>query len=238
MRKILSLAVCFVLLSVAAAHAEQKIAVFNVQKVASECDALKEAKAALDKKFGAQKQAIEKQREALEQRAQGLKGRATEKQQAELNKMHKAYTEKAQAFVRVFQADEMTLRKDIDTLMTTAAKELAAKNGYSLILDSQAAVFAEPQFDITEQMLAETNELWRKNKKTPSAAEEAKGADARPAEARDADGKAVDSQDKKSDTDAAADGKDSRNGKDAAAEGKEAKGAKDAKGGKTPRPDK
>lgn len=220
MRKILSLAVCFVLLSAASAHAEPAIAVFNVQKVATECEALKEAKIALDKKFGPQKQAIENQREALEKKVQGLKGRGTEKQQAELNKMHKTYTEKAQAFMRVFQADEVALRKDIDTLMTNAAKELAARNGYALILDSQAAVFAEPQLDITDAMLAETNELWKKSKKTAPVGEDAKGADA-----KDAGEKAADPKNDKDDKPAAPKG----------AKGA-AKGA--AKGGKNPKPGK
>lgn len=235
MRKVLSLAVCFVLLSAAAAHAEPSIAVFNVQKVANECEALKEAKAALDKKFGAQKQAIDKQREALERKAQGLKGKVTEKQQAELNKMHKAYTEKAQAFVRVFQADELTLRKDIDTLMTNAAKELAARKGYALILDSQAAVFAEPQLDVTDAMLAETNELWKKNKKTPPVVEDGKDS-----ATKDAGEKTADPKDGAGDKGAgAADEKDPKDAKATDGKGAQnAKGGKGGKGGKNPKPSK
>lgn len=164
MRTILSLAICFVLLSAAVAHAEPSIAVFNVQKVASECDVLLEAKAALEKKHGAQKEALEEQRKTIEKKAAALKGKATEKQQAELSKMHREYTEKAQAFVRVFQGDEMRVRKDIDTVITTAAKELAAQKGYSLILDTAAAIYADPKFDVTNEMLAMTNEVWKKSK--------------------------------------------------------------------------
>ena len=174
MRVIASLAFCFLLLSAAVAHAEPTIAVFNVQKVAAECDALKDAKAALEKKFGAQKEALEKQRDTLEKKAAALKGKATERQQAELSKMHREYTEKAQAFVRVFQADELRVRRDIDTVISTAAKELAAKKGYSLILDSGAAVYFETKFDITGEMLAETNAVWAKSKTEPAGAKDGK----------------------------------------------------------------
>ena len=174
MRTIVSLAFCFLLLSAAAAHAEPVIAVFNVQKVASECDALQEAKAALEKKFGSQKESLEKQRDSIEKKAAALKGKATEKQQAELSKMHREYTEKAQAFVRVFQADEMRVRRDIDTVINAAAKELAAKKGYSLILDSAAAVYADPKLDVTADMLAATNEVWQKSKTAPAESKDAK----------------------------------------------------------------
>ena len=58
--------------------------------------------------------------------------------------MHREYTEKAQAFVRVFQADEMRVRKDIDTVITAAAKELATQKGYSFVLDTAAAVYVDP----------------------------------------------------------------------------------------------
>lgn len=174
MRTIVSLAVCFLLLSAVAAHAEPAIAVFNVQKVAAECDALQEAKAALEKKFGAQKESLEKQRDSIEKKAAALKGKATEKQQAELSRMHREYTEKAQAFVRVFQADEMRVRRDIDTVINAAAKELAAKKGYSLILDSAAAVYADPKLDVTADMLAATNEVWQKSKTAPAESKDAK----------------------------------------------------------------
>ncbi len=174
MRVIVSLAFCFLLLSAAVAYAEPTIAVFNVQKVAAECDALKDAKAALEKKFGAQKEALEKQRDALEKKAAALKGKATEKQQFELSKMHREYSEKAQAFVRVFQADELRVRRDIDTVISTAAKELAARKGYSLLLDSGAAVYFEAKYDVTNEMLAETNAVWAKSKTEPAAAKDDK----------------------------------------------------------------
>lgn len=177
MRKIVPLVFCFFLLFASVAHAELNIAVFNAQKVAAECDAFVEAKAAAEKQFGAQKDALDKQRDTIEKKAAALKGKATEKQQQELNKMHREYTEKAQAFVRVAQTAEMRIRRDIDTVILTAAKELAAKKGYNLILDTSSTAFADPKFDVTNDMLAEANDVWKKSKASAPAPEAGKDGD-------------------------------------------------------------
>ena len=239
MRVIASLAFCFLLLSAAVAYAEPTIAVFNVQKVAAECDALKDAKAALEKKFGAQKEALEKQRDTLEKKAAALKGKVTEKQQAELSKMHREYTEKAQAFVRVFQADELRVRRDIDTVISTAAKELAARKGYSFILDSGAAIYFETKFDVTNEMLAETNAVWAKSKTEPAAAKDDKddkkddkGADKAPADAdkAEADKAEADKAPAQADKPAQSDSADKPDKAEQA--GKGGKGAQGAKPGR------
>ncbi|MDR2488386.1 MAG: OmpH family outer membrane protein [Desulfovibrio sp.] len=182
MRTLASVTLCYALFFAAAAHAEPAgIAVFNVQKVVTECDALREAKISMEKKFGEQKTSLEKQRETLEKKIASIKGKATEKQQAELNKMNREYTEKAQAFVRVFQADEARLRTEIDAVVTAAAKELSLKRGYLAVFDSSATVYADTAIDVTAAMLAETNEQWKKAKATPADAKDAAKGEASPA---------------------------------------------------------
>ena len=164
MRIILPLSLCFLLLFAVTARAGGEIVVFNVQKVATECGAGVEAKAYLEKKFGAPKDALEKQRASLEKKFEALKGKATEKQQVDLNKQHKEYTEKAQAFMRGLQAEEMRVRQELDNLIVSAARTLATRKGYSLILDSAAAIYAGTAADVTAEMLAEANETWQKAK--------------------------------------------------------------------------
>ena len=167
MRKILGVAICFVLLSAGVVHAaDLNVAVFNVQKVASECDALQEAKTALEKAYSKQKTEIEAQRAALEKKAKGMTAKSTEAQQAEFRRMQREYSDKANAYVRSVQADEVRIRKDIDTVITEAAKELAKKKGYTIILDSStAAIYADPSMDVTNDMLTEANTWWKNSKK-------------------------------------------------------------------------
>ena len=174
MRKGILLSLCFLLLSTVAAHAQPNIAVFNAQKLATESKALEDAKATLDKKFGPQKAELEKQRVSLEKKAAAIKGKPSEKQQAELSKLHRQYTEKSQAFVRVLQGDELRIRQEIDALIVAAAKKVAADKGYTLILDASAVVFVEPNADITALMLETVNALWEEGKKAPKPAENGK----------------------------------------------------------------
>lgn len=167
MRHILCLAIAFVLLSAATAQAENSIAVFDLQKVAAESEPLKEAVAALDVKFGAQKEALEKERQELEKKTMELaKKKSTEAEQQALAKEHRDFQEKGQAFMRIFQADETRVRMDLDTIIESAAKELAAKKGYVMLLDIAAVPYVDPKLDVTNDMLTEVNTLWKNSKKT------------------------------------------------------------------------
>ena len=123
MRKILCLAACFLILSAAVAHAEGEVVAFDLQKVARECDALKVAIEAVEKKFGPQKDELEKERGGIEKKAADYaKKKPTDKQQKDFEEERRKYTEKAQAFMRLYQADEMRVRTDIYTVIVTAAK--------------------------------------------------------------------------------------------------------------------
>lgn len=163
MRKILLLSCVYVFLFAGIAHAEGQIVVFDLQKVAAESEALAVAKKSMDDKFGSEKADLEKQRADLEKKAAEYQKKApTDKQRQEFVKQQREYQEKAQAFVRLLQADEMRVRKDIDTLISRAAKALAERNGYTLILEAEAAPYFDPKLDITAAMLAETNAQWKK----------------------------------------------------------------------------
>lgn len=165
MRRILCLAVCLLLFSAAGARAEGEIVVFDLQKVAADCDALKEARKALDDKFGAQKTDLEKKREALEKKAADYeKKKPTDKQMEAYTKEQREYGEKAQAFMRLLQADEMRVRQDIDTVIIEASKSLATRKKYAMILDSALVPYADPKLDVTNDMLTESNAAWKKIK--------------------------------------------------------------------------
>ena len=163
MRKILCLAVCFVLLSAASAQAADTIVVFDLQKVAADCDALKTAKDAMETKFGPQREELEKERAAIEKQGEGFqKKKPTEKQYNDFVKKQRDYQEKAQAFMRLLQADELRVRTDIDTVIMEAAKQMALANGYSIMLDTAAVPYVDPKLDVTEAVLTKANEVWKK----------------------------------------------------------------------------
>ena len=162
MRKILCLAIGLLLLSAAAAQAQSTIVVFDLQAVAAQSVALKVAKEALETKFGPQKAELEKERAAIEKKASDYaKKKPTDKQAQEFAKSQREYSEKAQAFMRIIQADEVRVRTDIDTVITAAAKSLAERQGYTMILDVAMVPYADPKLDVTNDMLTETNAVWK-----------------------------------------------------------------------------
>lgn len=163
MRKILSIAFILVLLSAAVAKAEgPKTVFFDLQSVVEQCDPLKDAKTALEAKFGPQKAGIEKERVALEKKAREYATKKpTQKQQDAFIQEQRAYQEKASSFLQLVQADEQVVRADIETVVQAAAKSLAETKGYELILDAVAVPYGDPKLNITNDMLTEVNRIWK-----------------------------------------------------------------------------
>ena len=163
MRRTLCLAACFLLFSAAFARAAGDVVAFDLQKVARECDALKVAIDALEKKYGSQKDELEKERGAIEKKGEEYaKKKPTDKQKKDFEEERRKYMEKAQAFMRLYQADELRVRTDIDTVILAAAKDLAARKGYALVLDTAAVPYVSPGLDVTNDMITEANEVWKK----------------------------------------------------------------------------
>jgi outer membrane protein len=171
MPRILCFALCFLLLSAVAVQAEEfKFGVFDVQKVAAESDALKMAKEDVDKRFGKQRTDLEKERDDIEKKAESFKKKApTEKQQKALQKQHREYQEKTQAFMKILQAEEMRIRQGLEKAITQAAKAVAVKNGYLLILDKAAAPYFDPRQDVTSEILMEVNNITKAAAQPPAA---------------------------------------------------------------------
>lgn len=173
MRNLVILSLFLLLFTATSALAAGEIVAFDLQKVAAECDALKAAKTALDDKFGPQKESLEKERDELMALAAKYQAKApTEAEQKDFSQRQRQYSDKAQAFMRLFQADEVRVRTDIDTLINAAAKSFAERKQYAMILDIAAVPYIMPSLDVTNDMLSETNAEWKKmQSKVPGAAQ-------------------------------------------------------------------
>lgn len=162
MRIFFCMAVCLVFFSTAAMAATD-VVVFDLQKVAAESDALKSAKESMDSKFGPQRTELEKERAVLEKQGEDFqKKKPTEKQYNDFVKKQREYQEKAQAFMRLLQADELRVRTDIDAVIIEAAKQIAAEKGHAMLIDIAAVPYVDPALDVTDAMLAKANEIWKK----------------------------------------------------------------------------
>jgi outer membrane protein len=162
-RKVVLFSLVFIFLSAGVAQAGGEFAVFDKQTVAAESEALKAARGAMESKFGAQRDALEKERAALESRAIAFQRiTPTEQQAQDFMRQQEAFSERAQAFLRLLQADEARVFGEIEALIDRAARGLAVRGGYVLILDSAAALYFAPNLDITSDMVEEVNALWKK----------------------------------------------------------------------------
>ncbi|MDR2162115.1 MAG: OmpH family outer membrane protein [Desulfovibrio sp.] len=167
MRTLIALAACLLLASTAVAQqTEIKIAIFNLQKVVTESDVLKDAQAAIKKDFDPRKSSLEKENASLQKLAETLRsGKPTEQQRKDFMAKQQAYSKKTNEFVTDFQKAEMRVRSDVDRVILAAAETYARKKGYDLILDNAAAIYAGGLTDVTSDMLSETNAQWRSMKK-------------------------------------------------------------------------
>lgn len=151
---------CLLISATAVQAAELNIGVFDLQKVATDSEALKATRAEIDKKFGKQKSDLEQERENIEKKAKDFqKKRPTEKQQQALQKQHQDYSQKAQAFMKLLQAEEVRFQQDMENQIAKAAKEVAVKKGLALVLNKAAAPYFDPKFDVTADVLTELNTL-------------------------------------------------------------------------------
>lgn len=170
MRTLSFVALALFFVSAPLALAADNFAFVDLKRVAMECDAWKEVKANLDKKFGAQKDELQKERAELDKKlSQFQEKEPTEAQAAELRKTEREYADKAEAFLRLLQADEQRVRGEIDTVLDRASKELSARKGIQVIFNVAAAAYFDPKLDISDEMIAEANAQWKKFK--PEAAD-------------------------------------------------------------------
>jgi outer membrane protein len=166
MRIALALAVCLTLLSAAVARAETRIAVFNLQKVITESDVLKEAQAAIKKEFDPRRNSLEQEKTALQKLADSFgSNMPTEQQRKDFGTKERDYAQKANAFMSDFQKAELRVRSDVDRVIIAASASYAKKKGYDLILDSAAVPYFSGALDVTNDLLSETNAQWRSMKK-------------------------------------------------------------------------
>ena len=171
MFRVVSLALVIgVLLAGSAFAADTKIGVFNSQAVAMDSDAAKAAQQKLQSQFGAEKNQLEKQAkdlqskgEALQAQMATLSAKAREEKQMEFLRLRRDFEEKSRNFARKVENSEAQIRQSMARQIYEASLAVAKKRNLDLILDAAtgSVMFATPEMDITKDVLAEVNRLWK-----------------------------------------------------------------------------
>lgn len=150
-----------------------KIGVVDMQTIATDSEAAKEAKAQLESKYGKDRAALEKRGADLKKQAEGLKNPKTsdDKKVKFIQAKQKLDTD-TRNFLRKVEQDEIKLRQEMVTLVFNATYEVARAKGYNFVVDVTAGgvLYADQSMDLTPDVLAEVNKLYKENRdKKPEA---------------------------------------------------------------------
>lgn len=146
-----------------------KIGVVDMQTVATQSEPAKAAKEQMESKYGKERASLEKQSEALKKQAEALKNpKASEDKKLAFIRSKQELDQKTRNFVRKVEQDEVKLRQDMVTLVFSATYEVARAKGFNFVVDVTAGgvLYADQSMDITQDVLAEVNKLYKEKKKT------------------------------------------------------------------------
>ena len=156
-----------------------KIGVVDMQTVATQSDPAKAAKEQMEAKYGKERANLEKQGNALKKQAEALKNpKVSEEKKLAFIRAKQEMDQKTRNFLRKVEQDEVKLRQDMVTLVFSATYEVARAKGFNFVVDVTAGgvLYADQSMDLTQDVLAEVNKLY-KEKKKPDAAGKAEKTD-------------------------------------------------------------
>lgn len=151
----------------AAAVPPAKIGVVDMQTVATESEPAKAAKEQMEAKYGKERAALEKQGNSLKKQAESLKNpKVSEDKKVSFIKAKQKLDQDTRNFMRKVEQDELKLRQDMVTLVFSATYEVAKAQGFNFVVDVTAGgvLYADKSMDITQDVLAEVNRLYKENK--------------------------------------------------------------------------
>lgn len=144
----------------AAAEPAPKIAVIDVQRVISESKRGKEAKELLNKDKDYRERRLQEGQDNLQKKASDLERRRAILSPEAFEKEQEALLQERERLLRQFNEDQGQLRRRESELMQDVLegiqgvlKTIAEKEGFTLVIEKGAAIYALDKYDITEQVL-------------------------------------------------------------------------------------
>jgi len=151
----------------AAATAQTKVAVLNLQRAVLESDEIQKASAAMEAKFKPRQQEIEKlQRDlqGIQQQLQAGAGKLTQQAEADLTAQGQRKQRDLQRMTDDLQSDVTADRNEVlgksSQKMAEVVKKLAEEKGYDVVVDVTNTVYFKPALDITAEALAAYNKAY------------------------------------------------------------------------------
>jgi outer membrane protein len=155
----------------AAASAQTKVAIINVQRAVLESAEIQKAQAAMEAKYKPRQQELEKIQkdlQGIQQQLQAGAGKLTPQAEADLTAQGQRKQRDLQRLTDDLQGDVNAERTDIlgksSQKMGEVVKKLAEEKGYDVVVDSQYTWYFKPALDITAEALAAYNKAYPASK--------------------------------------------------------------------------
>lgn len=149
----------------AAASAQAKVGVINMQRAILEAAEIKKASADMQNKFRPRADQLEKlQKELAEIQSKLQNPQTSPAQQADLQGQGNIKQRQVQRIQEDLQADVERERNDIlqkaSIRMTDVVKKLADEKGLDVVIDSTNAIFFRPALDVTQESITAYDKLF------------------------------------------------------------------------------
>lgn len=159
---------CSVTFLSSAALAAGKIGVANLAAVTAQSAPGQDAEKQLQSMFGKERTQLESQAAALNKKAEDLnKQAAALSEKARNDKAQELQTQardldaKSGAYTQRLSGVQQALTAQMQDVLATACANFAKKNGYDLIIDGAAVMYATDATNVTAGLVEEVNKVWK-----------------------------------------------------------------------------
>lgn len=167
----IGLVVLLVMVASPVVAAEMKIVYVDLQKALIECDAGKSAKVSMGKKVKEfqttaqeRQQSLKNLNEELEKKKLMLSADAKAQKERDYQQQAKDFQRFVKDAQEELQREEARLGRSILEGLGKVIKDLGDKEGYTLVLErSNGVLYADEAIDVTDQVVAEYNKVYKAN---------------------------------------------------------------------------
>ncbi len=172
MKKVLGFFSCILLMVGAQAYAadaadvgaQSKVAVVNIQQVLLKSSKVAQVNTKLQDQFKPRQEKLAAQQKSLQEELDKFSKESTTMSKKDRDAMEKKIGDEKASFLKDATAFQKEVSQEQNKAMQTILgklnsiiSDMAKKNGYSLVLDSQAVVYASDATDVTVQVAKEFN---------------------------------------------------------------------------------
>ena len=169
----------------AQAQAQSKVGVVNLQEALNAVEEGKTAKAQLKKEFESKQKVISEREEEIRKLQGDFQKQQSVMNDDTRNQRQEEIARKAQDLQTTYvtlqkelQDRERDLTRGIFEKMSVIVREIAAADGFAVVVDAQAVMFADPTVDVTNELVRKYN---ARHKGAPAAAPKASADAKKPA---------------------------------------------------------